>query len=161
MPSWPSPPIISFLRGASHPASSSTAAQLGYAAIGIADRNTLAGVVRAYEAWKSWTRTGAPAAAGRRAAGIPRRHAGHSRLSARTAGPMAGCPGCSAIGKLRAAKGECFLDFADLLEHREGLLLIVMPPADLEALWLSCCSARAAIPGWLRPCCIPAKTAAG
>ena len=31
------------------------------------------------------------------------------------------------IGKLRAPKGECFLDFNDLLEYRRGLLLIVMP----------------------------------
>ena len=36
------------------------------------------------------------------------------------------------LGKLRAPKGECFLDLADLLEHREGLLLIVMPPARTE-----------------------------
>ena len=44
---------FSFLRGASHPGDLvAQAAQLGYAAIGIADRNTLAGVVRAYEAWR-------------------------------------------------------------------------------------------------------------
>ena len=44
---------FSFLRGASHPGDFvEQAAELGYAAIGIADRNTLAGVVRAYEAWK-------------------------------------------------------------------------------------------------------------
>ena len=42
---------FSFLRGASHPRELVLAAALyGYAAIGIADRNTLAGVVRAYEA---------------------------------------------------------------------------------------------------------------
>ena len=43
---------FSFLRGASHPGDFvEQAAELGYAAIGIADRNSLAGVVRAYEAW--------------------------------------------------------------------------------------------------------------
>src|ERR1700753_163568 len=42
----------SFLRGASHPGDFVIqAASLGYPAIGIADRNTLAGVVRAYEEW--------------------------------------------------------------------------------------------------------------
>src|ERR1017187_3945229 len=41
---------FSFLRGASHPKEMVLAAALyGHAAIGIADRNTLAGVVRAYE----------------------------------------------------------------------------------------------------------------
>jgi error-prone DNA polymerase len=41
----------SFLRGASHPRELiETAARLGHVAIGIADRNTLAGVVRAYAA---------------------------------------------------------------------------------------------------------------
>ena len=43
----------SFLRGGSHPGQYvERAAQLGYAAIGIADRNSLAGVVRAYDAWQ-------------------------------------------------------------------------------------------------------------
>ncbi len=41
----------SFLHGASHPRELvEMAAKLGHAAIGIADRNTLAGVVRAYAA---------------------------------------------------------------------------------------------------------------
>src|ERR1700758_3620060 len=44
---------FSFLRGASHPAEMvATADELGLAAIGIADRNSFAGVVRAYEQWK-------------------------------------------------------------------------------------------------------------
>ena len=42
---------FSFLRGASHPAEIvARAAELGLAAIGVADRNTLAGVVRAHQA---------------------------------------------------------------------------------------------------------------
>ena len=44
---------FSFLRGASHPQEMVAAAdQLGLAAIGIADRNSFAGVVRAYDQWK-------------------------------------------------------------------------------------------------------------
>ena len=43
----------SFLRGASHPGQFVKQANaLGYAAIGIADRNSLAGVVRAYDEWQ-------------------------------------------------------------------------------------------------------------
>src|SRR2546423_4396896 len=45
---------FSFLRGASHPDELVyTAAQVGYRAIAITDRNTLAGVVRAHAAAKS------------------------------------------------------------------------------------------------------------
>jgi error-prone DNA polymerase len=44
---------FSFLRGASHPGELvATADEIGLAAIGIADRNSFAGVVRAYEEWK-------------------------------------------------------------------------------------------------------------
>src|SRR5712692_157679 len=44
---------FSFLRGASHPQEMvATADELGLAAIGIADRNSFAGVVRAYDEWK-------------------------------------------------------------------------------------------------------------
>ena len=43
----------SFLRSGSHPADYVRWAQMrGYPAIGIADRNSLAGVVRAYAKWK-------------------------------------------------------------------------------------------------------------
>ena len=53
MPNWPSPPIIPSCAAPRIPASSSSRRQRWvYAAIGIADRNSLAGVVRAYEAWK-------------------------------------------------------------------------------------------------------------
>src|SRR5579864_5390640 len=45
---------FSFLRGASHPHELvETAAELGHPAIGIADRNSLAGVVRAHSAAKA------------------------------------------------------------------------------------------------------------
>src|SRR5262245_18234603 len=44
---------FSFLRGGSHPGEMvATAEALGLAAIGIADRNSFAGVVRAYEEWR-------------------------------------------------------------------------------------------------------------
>jgi error-prone DNA polymerase len=119
---------FSFLRGASHPGEFvEQAAELGHAAIGIADRNTLAGVVRAYEAWKKLPqpprlligarlvfRDGTPDILA-----YPKDRKAYARLSR-----------LISVGKLRAKKGECLLDFADLLEYRRGLLLIVMPPAD-------------------------------
>jgi error-prone DNA polymerase len=53
---------FSFLRGASHPEDMVTrAVLLGHTGIGIADRNTLAGVVRAYSALEDLKRDGLPA----------------------------------------------------------------------------------------------------
>ena len=122
---------FSFLRGASHPKDFvEQAAALDYAAIGIADRNTLAGVVRAYEKW-------------RKLENPPRLLIG-TRLVFRDGTPdILAYPKdrkaygwlCRllSVGKLRARKGECLLDLADLLANRRGLLLIVMPPADPKA----------------------------
>jgi error-prone DNA polymerase len=126
----------SFLRGASHPGDFVLqAAALGYPAIGIADRNTLAGVVRAYEAWSKLEDTDRP----RLLIGVrlvfndgtpdilayPRDRTAYGRL----------CRLLS-LGKSRAPKGECFLSLPDLLDpqYREGLLLIVMPGADVPLL---------------------------
>ena len=121
---------FSFLRGASHPGDFVEQAQaLGYAAIGIADRNSLAGVVRAYEKWRKLKdpprlligarlvfRDGTPDILA-----YPKDRKAYARLSR-----------LISVGKLRAEKGECLLDLADLLGHRRGLLLIVMP-SDLQA----------------------------
>jgi error-prone DNA polymerase len=121
---------FSFLRGASHPREFVTQAQaLGYAAIGIADRNSLAGVVRAYDQWKQLDEENRPRLLiGARLVfrdgtpdilAYPRNRKAYGWL-------------CHLIskGKLRAEKGECLLDIQDLLKNRRGLLLIVMPPAN-------------------------------
>jgi error-prone DNA polymerase len=121
---------FSFLRGASHPGEFvRQAAALGYAAIGIADRNTLAGVVRAYEEWEKQDAATRPQllVAARLVfqdgtpdiLAYPKDRAAYGRL----------CRLLS-LGKSRAPKGECFLSLSDLLEpqYREDLLLIVMPP---------------------------------
>ncbi|HEX4370323.1 MAG TPA: error-prone DNA polymerase [Rhizomicrobium sp.] len=123
---------FSFLRGASHPRELvERAAELGLAAIGIADRNSLAGVVRTHEAWKKLGpdtplklligarlvfRDGTPDILA-----YPKDRKAYARL----------CRLLS-IGKLRAPKGECFLDLADLENYRGGLFLIVMPPENPE-----------------------------
>jgi len=124
---------FSFLRGASHPKDLvERAAELGLDGIGIADRNSLAGVVRAHETWKKLEpdtplklligarlvfRDGTPDILA-----YPKDRKAYARLCR-----------LLTIGKLRAPKGECFLDLADLEEkNRRGLLLIVIPPANPE-----------------------------
>ena len=120
---------FSFLRGASHPEEMvARAAELGLAGIGIADRNTLAGVVRAH----TFARENAEAMAatrvvpGARLAFIdgspdalvyPKDRAAYGRL-------------CRILteGNLRAPKGECWLKLDDLLERSEGLQVVALPP---------------------------------
>ncbi len=117
----------SFLRGASNPKDFVIqAASLGYAAIGIADRNSLAGVVRAYEEWeKQDAETRPKLVVGTRLVfadgtpdilAYPKDRAAYGQL----------CRLLS-LGKSRAPKGDCFLNLADLIVHRDGLLLIVIP----------------------------------
>jgi error-prone DNA polymerase len=118
---------FSFLRGASHPSEMvESAAKLDYAAIGIADRNSLAGVVRAYAAWREIQGPKPRLLVGARLVfadgtpdivAYPSNRAAYGRL-------------CRLIstGKLRAAKGECILTFEDLLAWQQGLLLVVMAP---------------------------------
>ena len=117
----------SFLRGASHPGELvEAAAKLGHAAIGIADRNTLAGVVRGFAAWQEIKGDRPKLLVGARLVFIdgtpdilayPTDRAAYGRL----------CRLLSA-GKLRAPKGECLLVLGDLLKWQEGLLLVVMSP---------------------------------
>jgi error-prone DNA polymerase len=114
----------SFLRGASHPAEMVAAAlSLGHAGIGIADRNSVAGVVRAWVALKGETRAFKLAVGARLvfADGTPdivaypeTRH-GWGRLTR-----------LLTLGNRRAAKGDCILTLRDLLDHNEDLLLIAM-----------------------------------
>ena len=100
---------FSFLRGASHPEElAARAAELGHAAAAIADRATLAGVVRAHGAAKA---AGLRLLTGCRlmpedGPGLivyPRDRAAYGRLSR-----------VLTLGKRRAGKGECRLTLADL-----------------------------------------------
>lgn len=115
---------FSFLRGASHPEELVRHAQdLGLKAIGIADRNSVAGVVRAHAAAES---CGMKLLVGARLVfsdntpdilAYPSDRAAWGRLTR-----------LLSVGKLRTEKGKCLLNLADLLEFAEGLNLIVMPP---------------------------------
>jgi len=116
---------FSFLRGASHPQDMvSRAHALGMGGIGLADRNTVAGVVRAHRAWQDLggAKSGLRLLVGARlvfADGTPdvvaypcTRH-GWGRLTR-----------LLTTGNRRVEKGACELRLLDLLEHAQDLALI-------------------------------------
>ena len=117
---------FSFLRGASHPQEMvARADELGLTAIGIADRNSFAGVVRAYdEARKRNIKllVGARLVTtdGFEVLAYPIDRAAYGRL-------------CRLLttGNLKAKKGECHLTFEQILNASEGQMLIAIPPLDL------------------------------
>jgi error-prone DNA polymerase len=116
---------FSFLRGASHAYELvATADELGLAAIGIADRNSLAGVVRAFDEAKNRKiklLVGARLVTtdGFEVLAYPTDRAAYGRL----------CRLLTA-GNLKAKKGECSLGFDDILAASEGQMLIAIPPRD-------------------------------
>jgi len=118
---------FSFLRGASHPQEMVAAAdELGLAAIGIADRNSFAGVVRAYDEWKK--RKNLKLVVGTRLVTID----GFEVLTYPTDRQAFGLL-CRLLtqGNLRAKKGECHLTFEEILAASAGQIFIALPPPAL------------------------------
>ncbi len=124
---------FSFLRGASSPAALFQRAKaLGLEALAIVDRNSLAGIVQAYQAAKT---TGVRLVIGCRLDLMdgmsllvyPTDRAAYSRL----------CRLLS-LGKARGGKGKCHLDWADVEAWAEGLIGVYVPDRadDLCALQL-------------------------
>jgi len=119
---------FSFLRGASHPHEMVAQADaLGLAAIGIADRNSFAGVVRAYDEArkrniKLLVGSRLVTVDGFEVLAYPTDRAAYGRL-------------CRLItaGNLQAKKGECSLTFAQILSAGEGQIFIALPPPSLTA----------------------------
>ncbi|MBX9796864.1 error-prone DNA polymerase [Sphingomonas sp.] len=125
----------SFLRGVSHPGEMvRTAIALGHCGIGIADRNTLAGVVRAHAALKELAEQDGPLdfrlVVGARLVfadetpdiiAYPRNRRGWGHL-------------CRLLstGNLRAKKGDCRLGFADLAQWAGDMALILLAPLGHE-----------------------------
>jgi len=119
---------FSFLRGASHPWELVGGAEaLGISAIGICDRNSLAGVVRAWSAAKDRNvraltgcrldfADGAPSLLC-----YPSDREAYARLTR-----------LLTLGQRRAKKGGCELTWADFEAHAEGQLVLVVPPARLD-----------------------------
>ena len=125
---------FSFLRGASHPEELvARAADSGLTGIGVADRNSLAGVVRAHVfARENRAAIGAlRVVTGARLAftdgtpdilAYPTDRAAYGRL----------CRLLTA-GNLRAPKGQCHLTLDDLVAHAPGLQIIVMEEASTSS----------------------------
>ncbi|MCY1672591.1 error-prone DNA polymerase [Novosphingobium sp. SL115] len=115
----------SFLRGASHPAQMVARAHaLGMAGIGIADRNTVAGVVRAHVAWRE---VGGLASGFRLAVGARLVFADNTPDIVAYPATLAGWGRLTrllTLGNRRAEKGDCTLYLTDLLDHADDLLLI-------------------------------------
>ncbi len=118
---------FSFLRGASHPAVMvQQAAHLGMTGIGIADRNTVAGVVRAHQALKDLQPLGVTMRliVGARLVfadgtpdivAYPMTRFGWGRLTR-----------LLTLGNRRAIKGTCALNLSDLIDHGQDMALIAM-----------------------------------
>jgi error-prone DNA polymerase len=123
---------FSFLTGASQPSEMvETALLLGHKGIGIADRNSVAGVVRAWRHLKQIREE------------LDKGHDFKLMTGARLVFED-GTPDCIVYptdraawgrltrmlsdGNLRTEKGNCLLYFADLLNWCEGMAMIVLPP---------------------------------
>ncbi|UVO55682.1 error-prone DNA polymerase [Sphingomonas sp. SUN039] len=123
---------FSFLEGASHPHEMVTEAfALGHGGIGIADRNTVAGVVRAHVALRD-LRAAGHAKDFRLVVGARLSFADNTPdIIAYPTDRRAWGRLCRllSLGNLRATKGACQLFFDDLLEWGEGMVLIVLPGA--------------------------------
>ncbi|MDW9386692.1 DNA polymerase III subunit alpha [Sinorhizobium meliloti] len=113
---------FSFLRGASSADELfGRAAELGIEALGVVDRNSLAGIVRSWEAAKT---TGLRLVVGCRldlSDGMsilvyPTDRPAYSRLTR-----------LLSLGKSRGGKGKCILDLTDVEAYSEGLIAILVP----------------------------------
>ncbi len=125
----------SFLDGASYPSDLvGHAVELGLAGLGIADRNTVAGVVRAWDALRD-ARAGL---LGKRLPPLEFKLVSGARLIFADGTPdIVAYPATRhgwgrltrllTVGNRRAVKGGCILQFTDLLDHLDDLLLIVLP----------------------------------
>jgi error-prone DNA polymerase len=134
---------FSFLRGASHPQEMvARADELGLTAIGIADRNSFAGVVRAYDEAKKRkikliVGVRLVTVDGFEVIAYPTDRAAYGRL-------------CRLIttGNLKAKKGECHLNFEEVLGASEGQMLIALPPLQIiTSPWRGEVAARSAAGG--------------
>lgn len=126
---------FSFLRGASHPQEMvARADELGLAGIGITDRNSFAGVVRAFDEWKRKIAEDASKAetfkliVGTRLVTIDGFEVLAYPIDRKAYGRL-----CRLLtdGNLNAKKGECHFTFEDICGASEGQMLIVLPPSTL------------------------------
>ncbi len=125
---------------------------LGHTGIGIADTNTVAGVVRAHVAVRDMMEAASDAG---QPAPVFRLAVGARLVFADGSADVIAYPACRrgwgqltrllTTGNRRAAKGSCILHHADLMDHAQRLLLIAMPPKNAESSRLA--DLAAACPG--------------
>ncbi|MDB5460940.1 MAG: error-prone polymerase [Caulobacteraceae bacterium] len=130
----------SFLEGASYPVELvKQARMLGLAAIGVADRNSLAGIVRAWQAGKE---EGLPVLTGCRLRFTdgaelivyPRDRAAYGRLCRLLSiGKAEIGRDTEVVAGKRIAKGDCILTFEQAAGLGEGLIALAPAPADIDA----------------------------
>lgn len=117
---------FSFLEGASHPDELvARAIELGYSALAITDRNSLAGVVRAYAAAKN---TSLKLIVGAEITPVDAPSVVLWATDRKAYGRLARL---ITVGRRAAPKGECRLTLDDVAAHAEGLLagVIALPPS--------------------------------
>lgn len=151
---------FSFLRGASDAIDLvNTARAMGYDALGVADANTLAGVVRLH--------TEAEAARLRPIIGCrietveglaflayPQDRAAYGRLC-----QLISTGRMQTLAGAWQAKGVCEIDLAMLAAHAEGMHLVLVPPGDLDqSFTVETESNIYAFPGGISPAFPPAST---
>ena len=121
---------FSFLRGASHPEELvGYAAEIGYKAIAITDRNTFAGIVRGHVAAKKSGIRIIPACRldlldGHSLLAFPTDRKAYAEISA-----------LLTLGNRRTEKGKCNLYKADVYRHARGSKFVVIPPSSLNAVF--------------------------
>lgn len=114
---------FTFLTGASHPGELvERAKELGIAAIGVADCNTLSGIVRAFAAARDAElelRVGSRIVLtdGTTLLAYPKNRSAYSQLTR-----------LLTLGKRRAEKGECLLEIGDILDGLSDTILILRDP---------------------------------
>ncbi|AWZ01183.1 error-prone DNA polymerase [Rhodobiaceae bacterium] len=114
---------FSFLRGASHGDElAMQAVEIGLSAIGVADRNTFAGIVRAHKAAKDQGLRFLPGVRlitqdGFEVIAYPQDRPAYARLCR-----------LLTLGNRRAPKGECYLTLHDITSYGDGQCFITMPP---------------------------------
>ncbi len=119
---------FTFLEGASHADELvARAVELGYSALAITDRNSLAGIVRAYAAARESGLKLLYGAEVTPSDGLPvvllaTDRAAYGRLSR-----------LLTLGRRRTTKGECELTVADIGAHQAGLVAGIVPGQDLDS----------------------------
>ncbi|MCU0903966.1 MAG: error-prone DNA polymerase [Tabrizicola sp.] len=119
---------FTFLTGASHPEEMILrASEMGMPALAVADVNSVAGIVRAHTKARELARDGGPKVRlipaariiltdGFQVTTLPHNRAAWGRL----------CRLLS-LGRLRAVKGDCTLNLADLLDWGAGMEMLILP----------------------------------